>query len=140
MNRSILVLLGLFLLQTTTSLTWAEHRPDLRWMVGYRAADNGSCCGANDCIKAEASFLTEPIAETVQILVTNVQPWGESMRAVRQILTVPTRSVHRSEEAIGYWCHALLYANTGLTRKQCGPPTYEISEECMRCVFMPVGG
>ena len=58
------------------STGWSEHLPQLNWMAPYRAADGASCCGMNDCFKAQLTVMSEPVNEWVRVRVTSLEDWA----------------------------------------------------------------
>lgn len=145
MQYALSFLLGIILLVSTTHADWRSQ---------YKGAEGLSCCDQSDCIKAEVSLIEEPgHGDTIEILVSFIEPpTGKgASRFVGKALQVPAQSVHMSEDPRGYWCHmpAISLGRTweygGLLGPQgetraCGPPHYEISERCLRCAFVALGG
>lgn len=118
------------------------------WRSKYTDTNGVNCCGKLDCIKAEVTLLTEPTQDPVRILVSFVQPPNAVEPLWRNvILDVPMRSVHRSEDAYGYWCHRMGPSAFGPfyspyqshSGERCSAPDYLVNEKCLRCIFVSWG-
>jgi hypothetical protein len=126
------------------AVAWSEHVPQLKWMAPYRAADGGSCCGITDCLRAEVTLLSEPTEEMVQVLVSYLEDWYHRLFWVNTVVIVPGRSIHLSEDAHGWYCYKTHFQtwNTAGEEKSQACTTdegYNVTGECVRCLFVNVG-
>jgi hypothetical protein len=119
----------------------------------YKGADGIPCCGKRDCVKAEITLLTEPTEPEIDLMVTYIELVdGRIVEKHALVQGVPQASVHRSEDAFGYWCHR--YAQSEATMgwygygnrnpyarpfERCGSPDYPMKLECLRCAFVSWG-
>ena len=115
-----------------------EHRIDVTWMKGYKDASNASCCGENDCVRADITVLSMGGPEmTVQ--VNRIESPDHQVFWPGAVLTLPARSVHLSQDEVGYWCHKDPLYLWG-AEKPCFPPSGpQVTPACTRCIFVAPG-
>jgi hypothetical protein len=138
----LLALVCLIILFGSTG--WSEHLPQLQWMAPYRAADGASCCGINDCFKAQVTLMSEPVNERVRVRVTSLEDWAHRQFWIHAEVVVPQSSIHRSQDEHSWYCsnrHFQTWNVFGETTNQIcyTHESYEVRTECVRCIFLNVG-
>jgi hypothetical protein len=138
----LLVLVCLSVLFGTSA--WSDHIPQLKWMAPYRAADGASCCGINDCFKAQVTLMSEPVNERVRVRVTSLEDWAHRQFWINAEVIVPQSSIHRSQDEHSWYCsnrHFQTWNVFGETTNQIcySHESYDVRTECVRCIFLNVG-
>ena len=123
---------------------WSEHIPQLKWMAPYRSADGASCCGINDCFKAQVTVMSEPVNERVRVLVTSLEDWAHRQFWIHAEVIVPLSSIHRSQDEHSWYCAKRHFQTWNIfgekTNRTCYThESYEVRTECVRCIFLNVG-
>ena len=101
-----------------SGVVFAEHRPEVAWMAGYRDALGHGCCGEQDCLPWPVAVVALPVGDEMPVRI------GDTL------VMVSARAVHASQTEQTYWC-----CKTDLEGQCPAVPT----KETTRCVFFGVG-
>jgi len=143
-RRWVVVLVLLGFCAVLQALAWSAHVPQLQWMAPYRSADGSACCDITDCLRAEVTLLSTPTDEMVRVLVSWLEGHDHRQHTVNTVVVVPRNSIHRSEDAHGWYCtkaHVESWNTLGeSTNLACVTTTgYRVIGMCVRCIFVGVG-
>ena len=121
-----------------------EHISLLKWMAPYRSANGASCCGVNDCFKAQVTLLSEPTAEYVSVLVRSLENWQHQKFLPNTVVIVPSKGIHHSEDSRSWYCSNLHFRTWNALGEETNQICYtdegfKIISECVRCIFVNVG-
>lgn len=138
------LLMNLGLLVVLVALAWSAHVPQLQWMAPYRSADGSACCDITDCLRAQVTLLSTPTDEMVRVLISWLEDHNHRQHGVNTVVVVPKNSIHRSEDAHGWYCtksHVQSWNVLGETTNQAcvTDAGYRITSPCVRCIFVNVG-
>lgn len=121
-----------------------EHIALLKWMAPYRSANGASCCGVNDCFRAQVTLVSEPAAEYVSVLVHSLENRQHQKFLPNAVVIVPSKSIHRSEDSHSWYCSNLHFRTWNALGEETNQSCYtdkgfKIISECARCIFVNVG-